>query len=63
VPPVSAQCSKRALCHPGMGGSIGWADLDSKFAVAFCHNRMFDTMDITEDGRTTIGDVIRANLD
>jgi hypothetical protein len=46
-----------------MGGSIGWADLDSKLAVAFCHNRMFDAMEIAEDSRTIIGDVIRANLD
>ncbi len=32
----------RALCHPGAGGSIGWADPDSGLAVAICHNRMFD---------------------
>jgi CubicO group peptidase (beta-lactamase class C family) len=63
VPPVSAPRNKRALCHPGMGGSIGWADLDSKLAVAFCHNRMFDTMEIAEDSRTIIGDAIRANLE
>jgi len=61
-PPVSAPRNPRALCHPGMGGSIGWADLDSGLAVAFCHNRMFDTVDIGEDSRTIIGDVIRANL-
>jgi CubicO group peptidase (beta-lactamase class C family) len=62
TPPVSAPRNPRALCHPGMGGSIGWADLDSGLAVAFCHNRMFDTVDIGEDSRTIIGDVIRANL-
>lgn len=61
-PPVSAPRNPRALCHPGMGGSIGWADLESGLAVAFCHNRMFDTVDIQEDSRTLIGDVIRANL-
>lgn len=61
-PPVSAPRSMRALCHPGMGGSIGWADLDSGVAVAFCHNRMFDTIDIAEDSRTMIGDAIRAAL-
>ena len=61
-PPVSAPRNPRALCHPGMGGSIGWADPDSGLAVAFCHNRMFDTVDIKEDSRTLIGDVIRANL-
>jgi CubicO group peptidase (beta-lactamase class C family) len=61
-PPVSAPRNSRALCHPGMGGSIGWADLETGLAVAFCHNRMFDAVDIREDSRTLIGDVIRANL-
>lgn len=62
TPPVSAPRNMRALCHPGMGGSIGWADPDLKLAVAFCHNRMFDTVEIGEDSRTVIGDVIRAAL-
>ena len=62
APPVSSPRNMRALCHPGMGGSIGWADPDSKLAVAFCHNRMFDTVDIEEDSRTVIGDAIRAAL-
>lgn len=62
APPVSSPRNMRALCHPGMGGSIGWADPDLKLAVAFCHNRMFDTVDITEDSRTLIGDVIRGAL-
>lgn len=62
APPVSAPRNMRALCHPGMGGSIGWADPDLKLAVAFCHNRMFDTVDIAQDSRTLIGDVIRAAL-
>ena len=29
----------RILSHPGLGGSIGWADLDNHLAVAVCHNR------------------------
>ena len=62
APPVSAPRNMRALCHPGMGGSIGWADPDLGLAVAFCHNRMFDTIDIAEDSRTIIGDAIRAAL-
>lgn len=62
LPPVSAPRNPAALCHPGMGGSIGWADLDRKLAVAFCHNRMFDTVDIAQDNRTLIGDVIRDAL-
>lgn len=29
----------RILSHPGLGGSIGWADLDHDLAVSMCHNR------------------------
>jgi CubicO group peptidase (beta-lactamase class C family) len=62
TPPAAAPRNRRALCHPGMGGSIGWADLDRKLAVAFCHNRMFDAQDVREDSRTIVGDVIRDAL-
>ncbi len=31
--------SGRLLCHPGLGNSVGWADLDNRLAVAICHNR------------------------
>lgn len=61
-PPVSAPRNPRALCHPGMGGMIGWADLDSRLSVAFCHNRMFDTRNADSDNRTRVGDVIRGVL-
>ena len=61
-PPVSAPRNMKALCHPGMGGNIGWADPDTKLAVGMCHNRMFDTVDISQDSRTIIGDVIRAHI-
>jgi CubicO group peptidase (beta-lactamase class C family) len=61
-PPVSAPRNKKALNHPGMGGSTGWADPDRELAVAFCHNRMFDTIDVAEDSRTMVGDAIRAHL-
>lgn len=29
----------RILCHPGLGASLGWADLDNRVAVSICHNR------------------------
>lgn len=32
---------RHVLCHPGAGGSIGWADLDARVSIAICHNRMF----------------------
>jgi CubicO group peptidase (beta-lactamase class C family) len=33
--------SHNVLSHPGAGGSVGWADLDTGLAAAICHNRMF----------------------
>jgi CubicO group peptidase (beta-lactamase class C family) len=45
-------CSVRrpqAICHPGAGGSIGWADRELELAVAICHNRMFDATTREED--------------
>jgi len=62
LPPVSAPRNPRALTHPGMGGSLGWADLDQRLAVTFCHNRMFDTVDVAQDSRTIVGDAIRHAL-
>ncbi len=35
----------RTLCHPGAGGSIGWANPDLRLAGAICHNRMFNGPD------------------
>lgn len=29
------------LAHPGAGGSVAWAELDTGLSVAICHNRMF----------------------
>lgn len=61
-PPISAPRNPRAICHPGMGGSLGWADPDRRLAVAFCHNRMFDAYTPDQDSRTLVGDAIRAAL-
>jgi CubicO group peptidase (beta-lactamase class C family) len=61
VPPGQSPRNPRALCHPGMGGSIGWADPELKLAVAFCHNRMYDPPEGL-DSPTIVGDVIRSML-
>ena len=45
------------LCHPGAGGTIAWADLDSGLAVAICHNRMFGVP--PEHPFAAIGDAVR----
>jgi CubicO group peptidase (beta-lactamase class C family) len=59
---VAAPGSPRAICHPGAGGSIGWADAERKLAVAYCHNRMADPVIDGPDGPTRVGEAIRALL-
>jgi CubicO group peptidase (beta-lactamase class C family) len=47
--------------HPGAGGSIAWADLDERLAVAITHNRMF-TADVLPPERQPllpIADAVR----
>jgi CubicO group peptidase (beta-lactamase class C family) len=45
------------LCHPGAGGTVGWADLDNRLAVAICHNRMFGVL--PEHPFAAIADAVR----
>jgi CubicO group peptidase (beta-lactamase class C family) len=45
------------LSHPGAGGAVGWADLDSGLAVAICHDRMFAV--VPEHPFAAIGDAVR----
>jgi CubicO group peptidase (beta-lactamase class C family) len=52
----------RAFCHPGAGGSIGWADPEVNLAVAICHNRMFVPQSATDDPILVIADAVRAAL-
>jgi CubicO group peptidase (beta-lactamase class C family) len=53
--------SRSVLCHPGAGGSIGWADTETGLAVAICHNRMFSTADKdpAKNPFAQLGDAIR----
>lgn len=53
--------SSSVICHPGAGGSIGWADIDTGLAVAICHNRMFSTAekDPRKNAFAELGDAIR----
>jgi CubicO group peptidase (beta-lactamase class C family) len=60
--PVCSAVSPRALCHPGQGGSIGWADPDTQVAVAICHNRLFNANSPAEDPILPIADAVRAAL-
>ena len=61
-PPVCSAKNPRALCHPGQGGSIGWADPDTGLAVAICHNRLFNPTTRDEDAILTIADAVRGAL-
>ena len=60
--PVCSAKSPRALCHPGQGGSIGWADPDTGLAVAICHNRLFNASTPQEDPILPIANAVRAGL-
>jgi CubicO group peptidase (beta-lactamase class C family) len=59
---VCAARSPRALCHPGQGGSIGWADPDEELAVAICHNRLFNPATREDDAILGIADAVRIAL-
>ncbi|TDN59213.1 serine hydrolase domain-containing protein [Paraburkholderia sp. BL10I2N1] len=61
-PPVTAVQSPRALCHPGQGNSIGWADPDIGLAVAICHNKLFNPTSPEEDALLPIAQAIRQAL-
>lgn len=61
-PPVCSARSPRALCHPGQGGSIGWADPDLDFAVAICHNRLFNATSVEEDAILVVANSVREAL-
>lgn len=61
-PPICSAKSPRAICHPGQGGSIGWADRDENLAVAICHNRLFNASRVEEDAIYTIATAVRAAL-
>lgn len=58
-PPVCSAKSPRAMCHPGQGGSIGWADPDTHVAVAICHNRLFNASSVEEDPILPIANAVR----
>lgn len=61
-PPVCSAKNPRAICHPGQGGSIGWADPDAQLAVAICHNRLFNPATRDEDAILTIAEAVRGAL-
>lgn len=61
-PPVAAAKHARAICHPGAGNSMGFADPEARLAVAITHNRMFMPRTREEDTALIIADAVRAQL-
>ena len=61
APPVVGR-NPHTICHPGAGGSIGWADPDARLAVTICHNRMFDAPTPEGNPFVPIGNAVREAL-
>ncbi len=61
-PPTCAVGSNSAICHPGFGNSIGWADRERRLAVSICHNRMSQPMSADQDSMLPIAQAVRAAL-
>jgi CubicO group peptidase (beta-lactamase class C family) len=47
----------RVLCHPGVGGTVAWAEPDTGLSVAICHDRMFAA--VAEHPFTAIAESVR----
>lgn len=54
--------NSRTFGHPGAGGSVGWADPDTRLAVAITHNRMFSATTPEENPLAPIGQAVREAL-
>ncbi len=59
-PPTASVNNPHAICHPGFGNNIAWADPDTKLAVSICHNRMSQPMSNDEDSILPIANAVRA---
>lgn len=62
LPPIAAVKNPKAICCPGAGGSIGWADLDRRISVAICHNRMLNKRGSLDHPLVLVADAIRTAL-
>jgi CubicO group peptidase (beta-lactamase class C family) len=61
-PPVASAGSPRAICHPGFGNNIAWADPETKLAVSICHNKMSQPLSNDQDPILPIANAVRASL-
>jgi CubicO group peptidase (beta-lactamase class C family) len=61
-PPYAAAKHARAICHPGAGNSIAFADPQTRLAVAITHNRLQSPATREDDTALIIADAIRQQL-
>jgi CubicO group peptidase (beta-lactamase class C family) len=61
-PPVAAAMDRAVLCHPGMGGSIGFAEPRRRLAFAFCHNRLHSSRPPARDPAVQAANLVRDRL-
>ncbi len=57
-----AGSNPRAFGHTGAGGSVAWADPDTRLAVGITHNRMFPTIAPAVNPLEPVGDAVRRAL-
>jgi CubicO group peptidase (beta-lactamase class C family) len=62
VPLLATVKNPKAICCPGAGGSIGWADPETGVAVAICHNRMLIRRGSFDQPLVPVADAIREVL-
>ncbi|WP_238368485.1 serine hydrolase domain-containing protein [Mesobacterium pallidum] len=62
LPPIAAVRDPEAICCPGAGGSIAWADRKNRLAVAICHNRMLNLRGSLDHPLVEVADAIRETL-
>jgi CubicO group peptidase (beta-lactamase class C family) len=60
APAVAAAKHASAICHPGAGNSMGWADPANRLGAAICHNRLSDPGGA--DATYELAEAIRAGL-
>jgi CubicO group peptidase (beta-lactamase class C family) len=51
--------SRQVLYHTGAGGTIAFADLEQRLAVAICHNRMFGKLPVAVHPWVAVADAVR----